>query len=95
MSEGSTKAHWAASFWVIPGPDDLPNDHTSPVHRCSDDRISKWHNQKKLFAERYSGYAFPFAVTISHCTISDGALELKGAEGKPGLGRFGQSWFRA
>ena len=91
VSEGS--AHWA-SFWVTPGTQHLPEDHTPPSHRCPDDHVSQWHNKRKLFAERYAGYTFPFAVGFSDCTISDSALVLDVAEGKPGLGRFGQSWFR-
>lgn len=89
---GSSPSHWA-SFWLIPT--ELPDNHPLPSHRCSEDHISQWYDMKKLFMERYAGYAFPFAVQFSRSTItSDTALTLRIAEGKPGWSRFGQSWFR-
>ena len=92
--EGAS-AHWA-SFWAISSPgNQAPDDHVPSSHRCPDDHVSEWHDGRKLFTERYSGYAFPFAVAFSRCTVSDSALVLDVAQGKPGLGRFGQSWFRA
>ncbi|TBU24231.1 heterokaryon incompatibility protein-domain-containing protein [Dichomitus squalens] len=88
-SAGSYK-HWA-SFWVIPS--GLPDDYQPPSHRCPADHISLWPDHKKLFAEQYADYHYPFAVRFTPCPANPRET-LVLSQAREGLKyRFGLSGF--